>query len=36
MRKRMMSANDVAIAKSERWFKPGEDNEHVIIGEQHL
>lgn len=36
MRKRMMSGNDVAIAKTERWFKPGEDNEGVEIGEEHL
>ncbi|TDZ18120.1 hypothetical protein Cob_v008886 [Colletotrichum orbiculare MAFF 240422] len=35
MRKRQMSANDVKIEDSQRWFVDGVDVNTVSIGEQH-
>ncbi|KAJ7270246.1 hypothetical protein C8J57DRAFT_1321502 [Mycena rebaudengoi] len=36
MKKRQMSANDLAISEDERWFKDVVDIESVVIGDQHL
>ena len=36
MEKRMMSANDIDIDETQRWFKEGVDVDEVVIGVQHL